>query len=79
MRMRAVGRGGSLGSEVRGFPDIVPIVSTVVPFFGLTHSIFRSLKGNPQKGTKMETFGTFELVSSLEPMKLLSGLVGKVF
>ena len=27
----------------------LPIVSIVVPFFGLTNSILRILKGNPQK------------------------------
>ena len=27
----------------------LPIVSIVVPFFGLTNSLFRILKGNPKK------------------------------
>ena len=37
----------------------VPVVSIVVPFFGLTSSIFRILKGNPHKGATMETIGKF--------------------
>ena len=36
----------------------LPIVSIVVPFFGLTKSLLRILKGNPKKGTAMETIGT---------------------
>ena len=39
----------------------LPMVSIVVPFFGLTFgltkSILRIRKGNPQKGTTMETIG----------------------
>ena len=30
-------------------PWFLPIVSIVVPFFGLTISILRNLKGNPKK------------------------------
>ena len=36
----------------------LPIVSIVAPFFGLANSILRILKGNPKKGTTMETFGS---------------------
>ena len=39
----------------------VPVVSVVVPFFGLTSFILRILKGNPQKGTTMETKGSFRV------------------
>ena len=35
-----------VGSRVEG---CIPIVSIVVPFFGLTKSILRILKGNPKK------------------------------
>ena len=35
----------------------LPIVSIVVLSFGLTKSILRILKGNPQKGATMETKG----------------------
>ena len=35
--------------------QFLPIVSIVVPFVGLTKSILRILKGNPQKGSAMET------------------------
>ena len=35
----------------------LPIVSIVVPFFGLTKSILRILKGNPEKRTTMEAIG----------------------
>ena len=40
------------------FFQSLPIVSIVVPFFGLTNSILRILKGSPKKGTTMETIGT---------------------
>ena len=35
----------------------LPIVSIVVPFFGLTKSILSILTGYPQRGTIMETIG----------------------
>ena len=57
-RKRAVGRvrqhrrepGDRQGrSRLRPRSPVVPIVSIVVPFFGLTNSILRILKGNPKK------------------------------
>ena len=39
----------------------LPIVSIVVPFFGLSKYIVRILQGNPQKGTTMETIGRFRV------------------
>ena len=39
------------------YNQFLPIVSIVVPFFALTDSILRILKGNPQNGTTMETIG----------------------
>ena len=33
------------------------MISIVVPLFGFNQFILRILKGNPQKGTTMETFG----------------------
>ena len=35
----------------------LPAVSIAVPFFGLTNFILRIPKGNPQKGTTMDTIG----------------------
>ena len=44
---------GSLGlqgeSRGAGASSKLPTVSIVVPFFGLTNSILRILKGNPKK------------------------------
>ena len=37
----------------------LPAVSIAVPFFGLTTSILRILKGNLKTGTTMETIGNF--------------------
>ena len=49
--------GSRLTQSGAGEPGMVSIVSTVVPFFGLTNSILGILKGNPQKGTTRETVG----------------------
>ena len=38
-------------------PCDLPIVSVAVPCCGLTGFTVRILKGNPQKGTTMETIG----------------------
>ena len=60
---RAFGKGRS-GARLRktksGSSRSLPIVSIVVPFFGLTNSILRILKGNPKKGTTMETTGNIQ-------------------
>ena len=48
--------GGWSGSGI--LETSIPIVSIVVPCFGLTSSILRILKGNLQKGTTMETIGS---------------------
>ena len=61
---RETGTKQSANPCTRSPRTILPIVSLVVPFFGLTKSILRILKGNPQKGTTMETIGTSRLSSS---------------
>ena len=42
-----------MGTSIWG----LPIVSIVVPFFGLTNFVLGILKGKPQKGTTMKTIG----------------------
>ena len=51
----------------------LPIVSIVVPVFGLTNFILRILKSNPQKGTTMETIGTILQEPCLRLLKGDSG------
>ena len=46
----------------KGSRKVVPIVSILVPCFGFSNSIFRILKGNPKKGTTMETMQVFIII-----------------
>ena len=62
-----VAGGGSLFLGI----GYLPVVSIVVPFFGLTYSILRILKGNPQKGTTMETVGKGSILLMIEILHYL--------